>query len=64
MPRRAAVREGSIIIQSRRNPRAWSCLPALQALVFFAAPLCMQAQEEGAAPAQTLQTVVVTGTLI
>src|SRR5580658_2421493 len=64
MPRRAAVREGSPIIQARRNPHAWRCLLALQALVFFAAPLCLQAQEEAAASAQTLQTVVVTGTLI
>jgi iron complex outermembrane recepter protein len=52
------------MVQSHRDTRAGRGLLASQALLFLAAPLCLQAQEQAAAPAQTLETVVVTGTLI
>jgi iron complex outermembrane recepter protein len=52
---------------SRRNVRAGSLLFASPALIFLATPLMSRAQEQPPAPAdqsQTLQTVVVTGSLI
>ena len=52
------------MVKSRRDTRARRGLLASQALLFLAASLCLQAQEQAAAPAQTLDTVVVTGTLI
>ena len=62
----AAATKGSVMVQPRREARARRGLLALQALIFLAAPLCLQAQEQVAAEESepTLQTVVVTGTLI
>jgi iron complex outermembrane recepter protein len=56
--------KGSIMGKSLADTRFGIGLLALQALLFLAAPSCLQAQEQAAAPAQTLDTVVVTGTLI
>src|ERR1700733_6136585 len=55
---------GSIMVKSRRDTCPGRGLLASQALLFLAASLCLQGQEQAAAPAQTLDTVVVTGTLI
>lgn len=52
------------MVKSRRDTCPGRGLLASQALLFLAASLCLQAQEQAAAPAQTLDTVVVTGTLI
>jgi iron complex outermembrane receptor protein len=52
------------MVQSRRPARAERGLLAALALAFLAAPLCLPAQEQAAAPVEELQTVVVTGTMI
>lgn len=49
---------------SHREMRAGMVLLVPHALALLALPLCLEAQEEAAAPAQTLETIVVTGTMI